>query len=249
MALDRLSQADLRARLMELHQEEAPRGWSRANLLLRLAEIEGMGVVHKTSKEIPPLRQAEIMINKASRKKALLVELMETQMNMSVTGNETIEQLKLKALNQAYACSPAHPQDPVGFGTHAAKTYEEVASQEPSYLEWAITTMKEGSCCPRLRRLAEWADTSAGQALMMEGKNGRHKGGKVPPGRQGKMATKGYVAPQPSSGTMASLVNQVETLTKELNALKGQKARKTRTEGEEVSSSDWDKMSSAPSAA
>ena len=61
------------------------------------------------------------MINKASRKKSLLVELMETQMNMSVTGNETIEQLKLKALNQAYACSPAHPQDPVGFGTHAAK--------------------------------------------------------------------------------------------------------------------------------
>ena len=247
MALNRLSQAELRSRLLEMHQEEAPRNWSRTQLLLRLSEIEGMEVIHKTPKEMPPLRQAEIMINKAARKKCTLIDLVENQMKISLSGNETIEQLKLKALNQAYNCSPAHPQDPVGFGVHAAKTYGEVAAQEVSYMEWAIKTKNEGQCCPRLKRLAEWGESALGQAMMKEGKSNRPGSAKDHVNRANKPSSSRLE--EPTHNLVANLATQVEALTKELNALKSQKARKTRNEGDETTSSDWDRMSSAPSAA
>eukprot|EP00435_Cladocopium_sp_Y103_P056060 s442_g18.t1 len=252
MAFDRLSTTDLRSRLQELHEETAPRAWGKTQLLLRLVELEGPGILEKAPADVPPLRQAEIMINKASRKKSQLVDLMQNQMNMTVNGNETIEQLKVKALNEAYAQAPAHAKDPVGFGAHAAKSYEEVAMEAPSYLEWAITTMKEGPCCPRLKRLAEWGETAVGQLLMAQGKGGRQfQKKKTGMGKVSKpsASSSNVEAHQPSSDLMVDLAKQVETLTKELKDLKSQKARKTRSEGEEISSSDWDKMSSAPSAA
>jgi len=48
---------------------------------------------------------------------------------------------------------------------------------------------------------------------------------------------------------VASLVNQVTVLTEEVKNLQSQKARKVKNEGEEISSNDWDRMSSAPSTA
>jgi hypothetical protein len=190
------------------------------------------------------------MINKAARKKSVLVDLMQSQLGLVVNATDTIEQLKVKAMNQAYACSPAHPEDHVGFGQHSALTYREVAMEMTSYLEWAITTMKEGPCCARLKRLADWGLSPVGEALMSECKfesSATKKGSK---GRDHKAAEKlGYKGHQPQDKLVASLVNQVTLLTEEVKNLQSQKARKVKNEGEEISSSDWDKMSSAPSTA
>jgi len=113
----------------------SPKTWSRTQLLLRLTELEGVESIHSSgTKETPPLRQAEIMINKAARKKSVLVDFMQSQLGLVVNATDTIEQLKVKAMNQAYACSPAHPEDHVGFGQHSALTYREVAMEMTSYL-------------------------------------------------------------------------------------------------------------------
>ena len=238
-----MSHVELRERLSALHHEVAPKTWSRTQLLLRLTELEGVESIHSSgTKETPPLRQAEIMINKAARKKSVLVDFMQSQLGLVVNATDTIEQLKVKAMNQAYACSPAHPEDHVEFGQHSALTYREVAMEMTSYLEWAITTMKEGPCCARLKRLADWGLSPVGQALMSECK---FESSTTKKGSKGHNH-KGHPT---QDKLVASLVHQVTALTEEVKNLQSQKARKVKNEGEEISSNDWDRMSSAPSTA
>ena len=65
MSLNQMSLAELRQRLSQ-HGEEAPKGWTKAQLKLRLIEIEGEEAMLPQAKEVSPLRQMEVNINKAS---------------------------------------------------------------------------------------------------------------------------------------------------------------------------------------
>ncbi|CAK8994705.1 CCHC-type domain-containing protein [Durusdinium trenchii] len=100
---NRMSLAELRQRLSQ-HGEEAPKGWTKAQLKLRLIEIEGEEAMLPQAKEVSPLRQMEVNINKASG--ADLQKFVKEEMGVDITGMETVEILKMKALNRAYNSIP-----------------------------------------------------------------------------------------------------------------------------------------------
>ena len=96
MSAAKLSLAELRDRLHG-HGETAPKAWTRAQILLRLVELEGDHIL-KTEKEEPtPLRQWEVRINQASKKKAELQTLLAKDLHVDVNPNWTIDMLRLKA--------------------------------------------------------------------------------------------------------------------------------------------------------
>eukprot|EP00435_Cladocopium_sp_Y103_P065531 s2095_g27.t1 len=81
MSVAKMSLAELRERLQS-HGETAAKGWTRAQIQLRLVELEGDHIL-KTEKELPtPLRQWEIRINQASKKKSDLQLLLQQELNV-----------------------------------------------------------------------------------------------------------------------------------------------------------------------
>ena len=84
MSAAKLSLAELRGRLRG-HGDTAPKAWTRAQILLRLVELEGDHIL-KTEKEEPsPLRQWEVRrINRASKKKAELQTLLAKDLHVDV---------------------------------------------------------------------------------------------------------------------------------------------------------------------
>ena len=158
MSLNQMSLAELRQRLLT-HGEEAPRAWTKSQLKLRLIEIEGEAAMQPQTKEASPLRQMEVNINKAARRKADLQKFVKEELGVDLTGTETVEILKMKALSRAYNSIPGRAEDPVGFGQWCHLKYQEVKTQQPAYCQWALTTAAEGQCSPRLRRLADWLKT------------------------------------------------------------------------------------------
>jgi len=157
MALNTLTLPELRERLQS-HGETAPRAWSKTQVLLRLVELEGEGNLRAGCQPKSPLRALEIKINQASRKKSVLQELATQELGLSITGNETIEILKLKAMEKALMIAEPHAEDYVAFGQWCHLKYVEVMMQQPGYCEWVMKTAAEGDCCTRLRRLANWLE-------------------------------------------------------------------------------------------
>lgn len=153
MSLTQLSLGDLRQRLLS-HGETAPRSWGKSQVVLRIAEIEGTNLQGPV-KERSPLRQLEIRINQASRKKSDLQQLAQ-EIGLEITGHETIAVLKARSMDQASRLTPGHFLDPVGFGKYSDKTYGEVMAMDSQYCQWVLVTAKEGESCARLQRLALW---------------------------------------------------------------------------------------------
>ena len=77
-------------------------------------------------------------------------------MKISMTGNETIPVLKVKAMTVAYQLAEPSPHDLMGFGEHAGWTYEETMIKDPKYAEWARTISQKEETNPRLRRWVRW---------------------------------------------------------------------------------------------
>ena len=141
MSAAKLSLAELRDRLHS-HGETAPKAWTRAQILLRLVELEGDHIL-KTEKEEPtPLRQWEVRLNQASKKKAELQTLLAKDLHVDVNPNWTDDMLRLKA-EAAASVTPGHKNDPVGFGKWCHLKYHEVRTADPrTATGWS----------PRLRR-------------------------------------------------------------------------------------------------
>lgn len=236
-----LDAAGLRTRLLVQHGETALKEWSKMQLLLRVTELEGPdGLVPKKA-EVSPLRVMEVEINKAARKKATLMAFIREQLPVNLTGNETIEILKLKALDAAYRTCAAHPQDWVGFGQHANKKYQEVYVQEPEYCQWVQTTAAEGPTCPKLLRLANWLeqqDPADRRKMEVDSVKGYKKGSKNKGSKD--------EAPQNSGKEkhVEQLTAMVEMLAKEVQSLKEEKEarRKTTSSAGGASSSEWETM-------
>lgn len=228
----------LRIRLENEHGEKAPARWSRAQLLSRLVELEGEDIVGgKKVVTLSPLRLAEIEVNKHAKKKSQLVQHVQQKWNIAVTGNETIDQLKVKAMNAALTQLPGHAKDHCGFGQYADRTYAQVLEEDPRYCKWVITTANEGDACLRLRRLATWLQTPEAQETEVEINMKVKAPGKM---TQKSASSKGGYEEQETH--LETLMKTVETLTKEVKEMKEEKEtrRKVRASGEEGTSNEMD---------
>eukprot|EP00435_Cladocopium_sp_Y103_P017562 s1024_g4.t1 len=227
--------ADLRARLFEAHGETAPRSWTKTQLRLRLVELEGVEIMERKKKEISPLRALEIEINKHSARKSELQSYVTKELGLVITYNETIEVLKVKALNHAYMNTAGHHTDHVGFGQHAHLTYAEIYQQEKAYLEWAAKQMAEGSVSPRLRRLMEWVQRQGDQVP---------KSGTIKPKKVMTECTPQSVSSSSNmEALVVSLAQSVQNVVAEVKELKeSSQGRRKKGQPGESTSSEWEKM-------
>ena len=232
MALSRLSAADLRDRLAARHDEEAPEQWTKMELLTRVAELEGEMALEPKGRLLTPLQAMVVEINKASRKKAQLQEYMTVKMRATLTGNETIPVLKVKAMTLAYQLAEVSPQDLLGFGKHASLTYEEAVTQDPKYAQWARTISKEEETNPRLRRWVRWMEQMPDVDMVLKLNGEKTEESKASEKRRGKTTT-GAASKQEQ--TLEMLTKAVCELTKEVAKSREEKsessdrARKSRT--------------------
>ena len=254
MSLSKLNMGELRQRL-SCHGEVAPKTWSRSQLILRLTELEGMEAL-KVQAEKSPLRQLEVQLNKASRRKSELQQMV-ANMGVTVTGNETIQVLLLKGLDMAAKVSPGHSQDHLGFGKHSNKMYGEVASTDPGYCTWVKETAREGSTCPRLQRFATWLEAQKEDVSMIPAQQG--VSAKTKDQRMVKNVNKEVVTTNTAGsssseepGTQQVLIqvmSTVKTLASDLEEMKREtKESKRRTNYSEdvtTSNSEWEGVSSA----
>ena len=140
--------------------EHPPKSWTVAEIESRLSELRqehGIAPPH-TGKSRTPLRQMMVDLNQASRKKSNLIDHVKS-LGVATNGNETIKVLMAKGIQAIYDKAEPTGQDPVGFGTHASKTYEELFQGEASYCQWIRTMVQEEeSVNPRFMHLALWLD-------------------------------------------------------------------------------------------
>lgn len=238
--LNQMSAVDLRQRLLDLG-EDAPKGWSKAQLRWRLTQIEGEPM-EPVGPSVSPFRAMEIKINQAARRKSVLQDYMRTELGMTLTGSETVPVLQTKALERAFAMTPAHPKDMVGFGRHSSLSYEEVLIREPTYCRWVMETHQEGDACPRLQRLAMWLET---QNVIQKAATNVTKG---------YMTSKTKVNKESATGSadvtnmLADMMKTMEHLTQEVTELKKhdkESKRKTNHNKDGATSSDWEQPTSA----
>lgn len=145
--------------------EEAPKSWTRPEILARITEIQeehGYVKVNKGKKSVP-LRAQMIEMNRASKKKALLQEHATKGLSIHITGHETIAQLQQLCIRKIYETTPASAEDPVSFGQHSSLSYGELKNTQPKYCNWVkITAKEEESADYRLQRLAAWLEDQEG---------------------------------------------------------------------------------------
>jgi len=256
MSLTQLSLGELRQRLLS-HGETAPRSWGKSHITLRLAEIEGTNLQGPV-KEKSPLRQLEIRINQASRRKSDLQQLAQ-EIGLEITGNETIAVLKARSMDQASRLTPGHFLDPVGFGKYSDKTYGEVMAMDSQYCQWVLVTAKEGESCARLQRLAFWLqEHKNNDAPMIPAAKTSNKQKKVGTAQGSKMEikTNEEIVSQGASSSNAEmqqsiqqLMGAVKSLATELESVrqenKESKRRVHHSEDVTTSNSEWDGVSQA----
>jgi len=157
----RLTKAELFQQLAQFG-ELPPKEWTVLELTARLDELRlqhRLTSVHM-GKQRTPLRKQVIALNEASRRKNSLIKFLNEELQMAITGNETIPVLQQKGLMKIYEITEASGEDPVGFGKHSSLSYHELKQTQPQYADWVVKTVKEteigGTCDPRCRRLGLW---------------------------------------------------------------------------------------------
>ncbi|CAE7939838.1 unnamed protein product, partial [Symbiodinium necroappetens] len=157
MSLDRQNKASLQE-LLRARGEDPPRGWTKIELRQRLLELDpALGEAKAKEVHRTELQEWVCRINKARSKKAQLVELCTKELELNITGNETIPTLERWALQKAYLISTPMAEDVVGFGRHSALEYQNINLYHQDYREWVLRTdAEETGCDYRLRRLAQW---------------------------------------------------------------------------------------------
>lgn len=137
--------------------EEPPASWKVTGLRVRLMELEEeQGITRHSGKVKTDLQGWVLKLNAAAKKKSNLQGFCQTELGLTVSMNETIVQLQKAAMERIYLVSKIDSTDPVGFGTHASLSYQEVQQQYPEYCQWVMKTAAEGQHNPRLGRLARW---------------------------------------------------------------------------------------------
>jgi len=155
MSLDSLKKATLQEMLHD-HGEDPPERWTKVELRQRLVEIQPSLGLKGPNDHDTELRGMIRRINQA-KKKEDLIRMCEGDLQLILTGNETVAQLERRAVEQAHRLSAADGRDYVGFGKHAALQYMDINRYQPSYRAWVLQTDAERAGADyRLRRLASW---------------------------------------------------------------------------------------------
>ena len=157
--MDKMSKAELTLHLRSVG-EEPPKSWGRLELKQRLAEMAELGevAIATPKKEKTPLQQATTELNRASVRKATLVEHVKENYGLKVGPNDTVAVIQRNCLNHLLTTIEPVDEDTMGFGKHSAKTYLEVMECDAQYAEWARVTAQEASCSVHLRRFVTWLD-------------------------------------------------------------------------------------------
>ena len=159
-AISTMNRAQLQSALRELG-EQPPEQWKNAELKVRLMELEeekGLDQLRRTRHQGTELMTWVTRLNQAMKKKASMQEFCTSDLGLTITGQETMMTLQKVAMENIYVISQPEGQDPMGFGTHASRTYAEVKSEFPDYCRWAVTTAHEGQHSVRLGRFVKWLE-------------------------------------------------------------------------------------------
>ena len=143
---------------LKAYGEDPPRAWTKVELRQRLYDLAAAGEVQlvKGGKTKTPYLEAVAAVNRASSKKANLVNYIQDTLKLSVNPNDTIAILQKKALTHLQETIPGTGEDTMGFGKYANKTYQQVYQDDPSYVQWCRTTAQEGPCSIYLDRFVNW---------------------------------------------------------------------------------------------
>ncbi|CAE7925780.1 unnamed protein product [Symbiodinium necroappetens] len=154
---------ELRAALIQLG-ETPPRGWTRAELMVRLEELTGedMSKTMKTKhKNQSPAQALTKKLNAAAAKrKADLVEFCQTELRMSNIDAWTKTRIQMEGVKKILEITEGDFRDLVSFGLHGLLTYGDLYEQEKGYCRWVVNTARERKELSdfRLRRLARWIE-------------------------------------------------------------------------------------------
>ncbi|CAE7868774.1 unnamed protein product [Symbiodinium necroappetens] len=157
MSIATMKKAQLQELLSQMG-EDPPNRWTKVELRQRIVELDPELAQHQRGQDRDTeLRGLIRKINQASKKKQTMVALCEGELQLALTGNETLAQLERRAVEQAHRLARAHAQDYVGFGKHSGLQYEDINHYQPSYRAWVLQTAQENPGADyRLVRLANW---------------------------------------------------------------------------------------------
>ncbi len=211
--------------------EVPPKTWGVTELKNRLLELEEEhGIVRVKGRVTTDLQAWTVKLNKAATKKAQLQAFCQQELGLTISWNETIDQLKRLAMEKIYYVSDLSPQDGVGFGAHASLTYEEVALSQKEYCVWVIKTAQEGGCNYRLSRLARWLETVGKEEVPKTSEITSKGYKKQPPIPKTKAAPSSLVEPAPEnhsprgsnrSATSSEAVRMMEQTQKMMQQMMG----------------------------
>ena len=102
------------------------------------------GRVGHPAAEERPLVVVEMKRASNAKKKSDNQAYANQKLGINVMGNEFSQILQKEYARKIYMITAPTAMDPVGFGLHAALTYEEVRQTQPSCIDWVKKTASEG---------------------------------------------------------------------------------------------------------
>eukprot|EP00435_Cladocopium_sp_Y103_P006814 s4997_g2.t1 len=150
--------------------EEPPVQWKNPELKMRLMEMEeelGIDRLRRSRHHQTELMTWVTRLNQASKKKRALQEFCQSDLGLTLSGQETIPVLQKHAMEKIYVLTEPDGQDPMGFGQYASLTYAEVKIQHAGYCAWAQTTVNEGQHSMRLGRFVKWLNMEPKEQVKM----------------------------------------------------------------------------------
>lgn len=233
--ISKMNKTELIDALKELG-ETPPSDWKVIDLRVRLQEMEEEMCIHEMrSKQKTDLQTWTTRLNMALRKKSTAQAFLKDELNLSVTGNETMMELQKKGLNQVYRMTNPCAQDPVGFGEHSDLTYGELKNQYPKYCTWVVKTMNESpEHGLRLGRLGKWLQTGETSKssnppnyMMTKKETNKTTGGSNTSSSQGTS----------TEAVMAAMAAQVKALTEELQEIRQERPHKKINQDQQMTPS------------
>lgn len=126
--------------------------WTVPQLKARLAELKDLN----TPDEVKTLKSEMVNLNRASKKKASLVEYARN-LDVNVRDTDTMSRIFAKCEEKLGRMIAPCQNDLVNFGKHADRTYQSLKENCPEYAKWVKQTAAEDPESNwRLKRLASW---------------------------------------------------------------------------------------------
>ena len=223
-----MTKAELVHALQELG-EELPVSWTKVELKGRLMHLETeMGIKRGGQKGPTPLQVWVTKLNMVNKKRGTLRTFLVEELGGTAPDSATKDQLNKIALDYIYDRAEVCGSDPVGFGQHAAKTYQEVKIMEPEYCIWVKTTARDSGSI-RLLRLAKWLESPEGRQEKAQPPVPKVKA--APPTLRRRERGLGSGSQEPETRVaMQQILVAVRNLQSEVESMKEERRRKKAPE-------------------